>query len=108
MLTKVKVEERTIRMQTGAGVERSVTFPTPIAQAVGFAEVVAVRLEPDPYVLQDRNVFGVPAAVSEVWRVDAGLAGTVCTMLSAAEGRLVASLDDGRDVLVDPATGKLL
>ncbi len=108
MLTKVRVEERTIRIAMAAGTERSVTFPSPIAQVVSFAMAVAVRLETDPYVLRDRNVFGVTDSTASVWRVDAGAAGTVCTGLRAVGERLVAMLDDGREVAVDPMTGKLL
>ncbi len=108
MLTKVRVEGRTIRIAMASGTERTVTFPSPIAQLVGFAQAVAVRLEPDPYILKDRNVFGVTDNTASVWRVDSVIAGAVCTSLAAAGERLVAALDDGREVAVDPMTGRLL
>ncbi len=108
MLAKVQVQERTIRVALPEGTERTVTFPTAIAQVVGFREVVAVRCEPDAYTMRDRNVFGVTDVSGEVWRVDARIAGSVCTEIAAQAERLVASLSDGRVVALDPMTGKLL
>lgn len=107
-MTNVRVDARTLRMERPGGSERSITFPTLIAQTVGFAEVVAVRCEPDPYVLRDRNVFGVTNAESSVWRVDSGIGTSVCKELSIEGGHLVARLEDGRQVALDAMTGKLL
>ncbi len=108
MLTRVRLEERTIRIPLSSGTERTVTFPTRIAEVVGFAQVVAVRCDADPYMLQDRNVFGVTDTSAEVWRVDARMAGSICTGLSAQGEHLIAALGDGRAVLLDPMTGRLL
>ena len=108
MLTKVQVQERTLRVALPDGSERTVTFPTGIAQVVGFKEVVAIRCETDPYTIQDRNVFGVPDDAREMWRVDQRLAGSVCSALAAKGDALVASLADGRTVRLDPMTGQLL
>ncbi len=108
MLTKVEVQERTLRVALPGGAERTVTFPTGIAQVVGFREVVVLRCEPDPYTMQDRNVFGVPDAAREMWRVDQRLAGSVCSALAAQGDALLASLADGRTVALDPMTGQLL
>ena len=106
-MAKARVQERTLRLEVDGGRERTVTFPAAIVQTLGFAEVVVLRLEPDPYLVQDRNVFGVKAAPSEVWRVDARLAGCVCVALTAEAGRLIAWLEDGRQVVLDPMSGRL-
>ena len=108
MFPDVKVEERTLRMPTSGGRERTVTFPAPIAQVLGCSAGIAVRCETDPYTLRDRNVFGVTTGAAGVWRVDARIAGSVCTGLSSEGGRLLATLEDGSQVAIDPATGRLL
>lgn len=107
MLAKVKVQERTLRLESDGGRERTVTFPAAIVQTLGFADVIVVRLEPDPYLVQDRNVFGVTVTPSEVWRVDPSLRGCVCVALAVEAGRLIASLEDGRQVALDPLSGRL-
>ena len=107
MLEGVTVEERTIRMPVDGGRERTVTFPSPIAEVLHCLSGVVVRCEADPYVLKDRNVFGVTAGEG-VWRVDARIAGSVCTALAVQGERLLATLEDGRQVTIDPRTGRLL
>lgn len=108
MLEDAKVQERTIRMPAPGGRERTVTFPSPIAEVLGCASCIAVRCEPDPFTLKDRNVFGVTESHG-VWRVDARIAGSVCTTIEEAQdGRVLATLEDGRQIAVDPLTGRLL
>jgi hypothetical protein len=87
-----------------------VQFDWPIAEIVAFNDILVVRVEPDPGVCFNENVFGVSANGEIVWAVEKlkhVYGDSPYTKIIAKDEHVKLFNWDGDELLVDPFTGKI-
>jgi len=93
------------------GVGRDVTFKWPISQALVCGEVVVVRIDPPVGACDNRNVYGVAPSGEIVWQIEPikhSYADSPYTGMSLNSEGAVLSNWDGANVVVEPATGRII
>jgi hypothetical protein len=91
--------------------ESEVHFKWPITQVLPFNDVLVVRIEPDPGMCFNENVFGVGPGGTIAWTIGERrhvYEDSPYMYISAIGDNVLISNWDGEELLVDPASGAVL
>jgi hypothetical protein len=92
--------------------DRTTQFSWPIRQVIQFNGLLIVRVEPDPNIRFNQNVYAVDRRTGEIlWQIERreyGYGNSPYTSVCMEGTKLIAGNWDGWDDTVDLSTGKIL